>query len=456
MNVASELARRINAITWESLPQQVAANARTAILDTVGVTLAGAREDATTKLLRVPGMSDPGPSLVFGHAVRTSALNAALLNGTSSHAMDFDDVNIALGGHPSAPLVAVLFALADTIAVSGRELITAFVAGFETTTRIARAVNFHHYEKGWHPTVTLGIFGAAAASAKLLKLTDEQTATALAMSASFAAGVKANFGTMTKPLHVGHCARSGLFAALLAREDFTANPEAFEHRQGFFEVFNGAGTYDATRLFAEWAQPFDIERPGNGIKLYPCCGSTHAAIDGIMTLAARERVEPHDIERVHARIHARRLAHIDRPDPRSGLDAKFSVQYCLARALLERRVVVDHFEGEAFLDPAARALMQKVRVEGYTNPPPDVGDHYEVDLTITLRSGKTVSLRQRRPCGRTPEDPTPPERLRAKFESCAARVLPEPSVARLYAALHDLDNIGSVRELIPETRVADT
>ena len=450
MEVATELARRINQITWSDLSPQVVSNAKTAILDTIGVTLAGSQEDALVKLLRVPGTRDPGPSLVFGHPVRTSALNAALLNGTSAHAMDFDDVSIALGGHPSAPLVPVLFALADTMEVSGRDLITAFVTGFETTIRIARAVNFHHYEKGWHPTVTLGIFGAAAASAKLLQLTDEQTATALAISASFAAGVKANFGTMTKPLHVGHCARNGLFAALLAKEDFTANAEAFEHKQGFFEVFNGAGTFDATRIFAQWTQPFDIERPGNGIKLYPCCGSTHAAIDGIMTLAARDDVKPQDIERVDARIHARRLAHINRPDPRSGLEAKFSVHYCIARALLERRVVVDHFERDAFLDPAARALMQKVHVESYTNPPPDVSDHYEVDLAVTLRSGQTVSLRQRRPSGRTPEDPTPPERLRAKFESCAARVLPDARVAQLYAALLELQNIDSVGDLLKE------
>jgi 2-methylcitrate dehydratase PrpD len=448
MTTANELASRIHAITWESLPPPVVANAKTAILDTVGVTLAGSREDAVVKLLRVPGTSDPGPSLVFGHALRTSALNAALVNGTAAHAMDFDDVNIALGGHPSAPVVPALFALAETMETSGRDFITAFVAGFETTTRIARAVNFHHYEKGWHPTVTLGIFGVAAACSRLMKLSDEQTATALAIAASFSSGVKANFGTMTKPLHVGHCARNGLFAALLAREDYTAEASAFEHTQGFFNVFNGAGTFDAERIFADWAQPYDIERPGTGIKLYPCCGSTHAAVDGAITLASRHDIAAEDVERIDARIHARRLAHIDRPDPRSSLDAKFSVQYCIARALLERRVVVDHFEDDAFMDANVRTLMHKVRVESYVNPPPDVGDHYAVDLSVTLRSGEALALRQERPCGRTPEDPTPPARLKAKFESCASRVLTDGDVYRAHAALTALETVENVATVL--------
>ena len=451
MEVTKALAPRISAIRYENLPAQVVINAKTAILDTVGVLLAGSHEECATRLMRVPGMTDPGPSLVFGHAARTSALNAALINGTSSHALDFDDVNIALGGHPSAPLVPVLFALADTIPVNGRDLIAAFVAGFETTTRVARSVNYHHYEKGWHPSVTIGVFGAAAAAAHLLKLSDERIAIALAIAASLASGLKANFGTMTKPLHVGHCARSGLFAAYLAQQDYTANPLAFEHKQGYFNVFNGAGNFDAERIFAEWAKPFDIERPGIGIKLYPCCGSTHGPIDGSLTLAAKHDIRPEDVERVDLSIHARRLTHVNRPDPQSGLDAKFSVQYCIARALTDRKVVVDHFEGDAYADPRVRALTQKVRAEPYTNPPPDPGDHYAIELTVTLRSGQKHTLRQERPTGRSPEDPTPPERVRVKFESCASRVLDEGKAGRLLTALESLENVTSVRELVTDT-----
>src|SRR5205814_1903781 len=155
--------------------------------------------------------------------------DAALVNGTAAHALDFDDVSNSLGGHPSAPILPAIFALGEVLdrpekPVGGRDFITAYVAGFETETRIARGVHFHHYEKGWHPTATLGVFGAAAASCHLLGLDRAKTAQALAIAASLASGIKANFGTMTKPLHVGHTARNGLFAALLARDGFTANP----------------------------------------------------------------------------------------------------------------------------------------------------------------------------------------------------------------------------------------
>jgi len=159
----------------------VVANAKVAILDTLGVMLAGSQEEAPRRLLRVPRRG-PRPSLVLGHDLRVSVLNAALVNGVSAHALDFDDVKIALGGHPSAPVVPALLALADVVEVAGTELITAFVAGFETATRIARAVNFHPYEKGWHPTATLGVFGAAAAAPRLMKLDNGQVAAALAIA----------------------------------------------------------------------------------------------------------------------------------------------------------------------------------------------------------------------------------------------------------------------------------
>src|SRR4029077_5316506 len=211
-----------------------------------------------------------GECLIFGSDRRAAPLDAALVNGTAAHALDFDDVSNSLGGHPSAPILPALFALGETLDSTGRDFITAYVVGFETETRIGRGVHFHHYEKGWHPTATLGVFGAAAACCHLPGLARAKTAQALAIAASLAAGIKANFGTMTKPLHVGHTARSGLFAAMLAREGFTANPAALEHKQGFLEVFNGAGTYDAARILERWGEPYDIVRPGLAVKQHPC------------------------------------------------------------------------------------------------------------------------------------------------------------------------------------------
>ena len=169
---------------------------------------------------------------MFGTSHRTSALDATLINGTASHALDYDDVSGVLGGHHSAPVTAPIFALGEQLKVSGRQALAAYIIGVETEVRLSRAVNFHHYDKGWHPTATLGTFGAAAAAAHLLGLDVARTAKALALAASFACGIKANFGTMTKPLHVGHVGRNGLFAALIAERGFESEPRRARAQAG--------------------------------------------------------------------------------------------------------------------------------------------------------------------------------------------------------------------------------
>ncbi len=364
MTIVTALAERICALSYDGLPDAAVEWAKVGILDTVGVTLAGSVEPCAQIVRRVAAA--PGPALVFGTATRLAVADAALVNGTASHALDFDDCSNTLGGHPSVPVLPALFALADARTVTGRDFIAAYVAGFETETRIARAVNFHHYDKGWHPTATLGVFGAAAAASHLMGLTTAQTATALAIAASFSSGLKANFGTMTKPLHVGHCSRNGAMAALLAREGFTASADVFEHRQGFFEVFNGAGNYDADAVLRDWAAPLDIVTPGIAIKRYPCCGSTHPAIDAMLDLVDAHALTPDDVARIVSWTHPRRLAHTNRPTVRSALDAKFSVQYCLARALVDRQVVLSHFDDGAYLDPRVADVM--ARVEAAPHP----------------------------------------------------------------------------------------
>ena len=298
---------------------------------------------------------------------------------------------------------------------TGREFIAAYVAGFETETRIGRGVNLHHYEKGWHPTATLGVFGAAAACCHLMGLDRAKTAQALAIAASLASGIKANFGTMTKPLHVGHTARNGLFAAMLAREGFTANDAALEHKQGFLHVFNGIGNFDAEKILADWGRPYDIVSPGIGIKPHPCCGSTHPAVDAMLALRAEHDIVPDKVARIESWTHPRRLAHTDRPDPQSGLDAKFSVQYCLARALLDGRIVLEHFEGEAFRDPAARALMRRIHAAPFPATARGDGEPLGAELRITFDDGRTVAKRVRRALGRGTDNPLPEEKLHAQI-----------------------------------------
>ena len=452
MTIATELGNRIVAFSYDMLPPDAVHWAKVGVLDTLGVTLAGAPEPCARIAARVTAAS-PGPSLLIGTAQSTTPLDAATVNGTASHALDFDDCSNTLGGHPSAPVLSALFALADTLHVSGHDVLTAYVAGFETETRIARAVNFHHYEKGWHPTATLGTFGAAAACARLLGLPAEQVATALALAATFASGLKANFGTMTKPLHVGQSARNGLFAALLAADGFTASADALEHKQGFFEVFNGEGMYDAARILDGWAAPLDILKPGIAIKQYPCCGSTHPAIDCAADLVREHGLTPDMVRHVDCWTHPRRLAHTNRPDPRSELDAKFSVQYCVARALASGRVVLADFEGGGYADPANRALMARIQAAPHPDMSMATTEHFGAEVRVHLADGRVLSQSTDRPLGRGPDKPLPLPLLEAKFADCAGRVMDAGSVARvmeLVWRLDDLEDMSVLREALAE------
>ncbi|ALL67439.1 MmgE/PrpD family protein [Paraburkholderia caribensis MBA4] len=442
MTMAQWLGERIAAFRFEDLPAEALRWARIGIIDTVGVTLAGASEPCA-RIAHAVASPSLGDALVFGRRERMKPSDAALVNGTAAHALDFDDCSNTLGGHPSAPILPALFALAECSHASGRELVAAYVAGFEAQARLAHAVNFHHYDKGWHPTATLGVFGACAAAARLMRLDAKQTATALSIAASFASGVKANFGTMTKPLHVGHASRNGLIAAQLAREGFTAGDEAFEHRQGFFNVYNGAGHYDADAAMRSWAEPLDIVEPGIAIKQYPCCGSTHPAIDAMLMLVAEHRLTPEQVERVISRTHPRRLQHTNRPHPQSALDAKFSVQYCVARALAQGRVVLSDFEDDAYADPDIQSVMRKVTAE--PDPLADQQpDHFGAEVVVELRDGRRVSKRVARAAGRTSANPLPDARIEAKFLDCASHALGRDACERALAALWQVERMADV------------
>jgi len=447
MSLAGELAARVTAKRYEDLPTEVVHWCKVAVLDTLGVTLAGSVEDTPRIVEDVLGLHPgEGPSLVFGSDRRVRPLDAALVNGTAAHALDFDNTAKSFGGHVSAVMIPALFAAGEAFGANGRDVLLAHAMGYELGARLGRCVNPYHTEKGWHPTATLGVFAVAGACARLLGLTVEQTRTALALSASLAAGIKANFGTMAKPLHAGQCARGGLLAALLARKGYTANAEALEHEQGFFSVFNGAGHFDAARALEDWDE-WEIVRPGASYKLYPCCYSTHAAVEAALNLARRHGpFDARAIARVDSWTPARGLAHTDRPDPESDLAAKFSVQYCVARALLHGKVVLEHFEDDAWRDPAVQALLPRVRAEPYTGKLFDEDDPFDAEVKVTLSDGRTYTEKVDRPLGRTTDNPIAPEHLVAKFEDCASRVLAPRQVAAARAAIASFERVESVRD----------
>ncbi|WP_116086875.1 MmgE/PrpD family protein [Tropicimonas sp. IMCC34011] len=438
--IAGGLARRIENIRFEALPELVRTRAVIGIADTLAVALAGASEDCVRLLRETPGICEAaGPASVIGADARVSMLDAALVNGTASHALDFDDFSSVFGGHQSAPLVAPLLALAEARSARGRDVIAAYAAGVETEIRLARAVHWHHYDKGWHPTATLGTIGAAAASAHLLGLTEPQIATALSIAASDSAGLKANFGSMTKPLHIGRSCRAGLLAALLAERGYTAGARAFEHDQGFFEVFNGAGNYDAEKLFEGWGAPWELEDDGLSLKLWPCCGSAHAAIGAGLDLRQAHGIEAEKIARIEILPHPRRLAHTDTPRPQTPLEAKFSVQYCTARALADGDVTLAHFDADAIADPRIAALLEKTSAR----PHPQMGDgpegQWSAEVIVEMADGARHAARIDDITRDPRVMPDRAEGVRTKFMACATRALPSARAEELFERLCALE-----------------
>ncbi len=448
-SVAEFLAARVLELDLATVPTLAVDTAKLGILDTIGVTYAGSDEVSTQAVLKAlteagDGRLAPGRVTVLANHAKTSALDAALLNGTAAHALDFDDCNNTMGGHPSAPIVPAIWSLAEGHRLDGGRLLLAYVAGVEVETKVGLAVNFHHYEKGWHPTATLGTIGAAAACGLLFKLTHTQLTHAIALSTSMACGIKANFGTPTKPFHVGQSARQGMLAALLAKSGMEANPLAFEHHQGFGVVFNGEGLFDLSKIEKHWGQPWDLVEPGLAFKQHPCCASTHPAIDALMALMKKHQLHANDLQQVTSYTHPRRLAHTNRPDPRNGLDGKFSVQYVLARAALKGLVSVNDFSDQAVFDSETRALMKKIAA--LPDPNADMGsyEHFYAHIKVTTNTGEVLEESVDRPVGRDRDHPLPEGALDRKFMACTEKRLRPESQRYLHQRIMSLENVSDM------------
>jgi len=420
--------------------------AKACIADTIGVTLAGSQESCVQILLRTPGVAQAsGPCLVLGTGVTTSALDASLVNGTAAHALDYDDICGDFGGHHSAPLVPLLLALAQERGGTGGEFLAAYAVGVEIEIRLARAAHPVHYDKGWHPTSTLGVFGAAAAAARYLKLDARRTTMALAIAGSLANGLKASFGTMTKPLHVGHCSRSGLFAALLAEQGFNGAADLLEHPQGFYEVFNGDGNFNLQAVLPDWGKSLEIAGPTIGLKQFPCCGSTHAAIAATLNLVQRHGIRSTDVAHVEILPNRHRLKHTNKPDPASSLDAKFSVQYAVARALLSSNVRLRDFEDEAYLEPEIQRLLRLIQAR----PNPNMGDdgpQWGAEVFVTTDDGNVYAERIDNMVSRDGSCPMSRDELKKKFDDCSQRTLSALQADALFERLLCLEEVADMKE----------
>lgn len=450
------LARHLAAVTLARTTSAGLSTAMAGIIDTVAVTLAGAPEPAVRILRDTLDIGGEGASLIFGESIRTSILNAALINGVAAHAIDYDDMASAMGGHPSVPLTPVVFALGESLDCSGAELLDAYIVGFEAECRLGRAVHPHHYGAGWHPTSTLGVFGAGVSAARLLGLNVGQTATVISLCASMAAGLKANFGTMTKPLHVGRCAHDGLMAALLVKRGFTAKLNALEQKEGFFAAFDGLSNVHVERMMANLDGLLEIEARDIGLKQFPCCGSTHPAILAMLQMVECEKVTPTDVTSITIRAHKARLPHTNNPEPTSALGAKFSIQYAAVRALLTGAPRLNDFEGEAFREPEVRRLLELVKVEELPDGAASVSDHFAAEVLVRTRNGQDLASRVVGALGRGPENPMSRAEMWSKFEDCASSVMSATAARSAFEALNglpDAPRIRAITDLLAKARL---
>ena len=448
--IALTLAEHLATIHIGTISDNAKRVAVSGIIDTIGVTLLGATEPVVSVLQKaLMGDATSGNALVFGGKRRAGVLEAAFVNGTAAHAADYDDMARSMGGHPSVTLVPVIFALGESLGSSGAEVLEAYVVGFEAECRIGLVVNPDHYEKGWHPTSTLGVFGAAAAAARLLRLDVHGTATALAIAASLASGVKANFGTMTKPLHVGQCVRNGLMAAQLASSGFTANLGALEHKQGYFASYDGLDNVHQERLLGDVANGLEVEQESVGVKQFPCCGSTHPAVRAMLALRS-QGLRMDDIESIEITTNRRRLPHTNNPNPQSALAAKFSIQYATARALIDGPPKLRHFEGDAFLDPAVQALLAKISVAAYpaATAQDEASTEMAADIRVMTRNGQMLASHAPHALGRGGKDPMSDAEMLEKYSDCAGRLLPDAQVAASFEALQRIESCNHIKDIV--------
>src|SRR4051812_30563156 len=378
-----ELAARASAVTHDALPEPVRAWARQCVLDYYGVALAGA-DDPLAKIL-LDELAEAGGAAqagIIGHAARLPALSAALVNGAIGHALDYDDVNLAMPGHPSVAILPGLIALAEERRSSGREVIAAFVAGYEIACRIGMALRPGHYDRGFHATGTVGCFGAAAACAHLLGLDADQTAQALGIAGTQAAGLKSQFGTMCKPFHAGKAAQNGLLAARLAGRGFSSRPDLVECEQGFAPT-HGPDFHPEAAL-AEPPNGFYIL--ANLFKYHAACYMTHGPIECGRQLRERQGVMPDDIAAITLSVHRGSARICNIAAPTDGLEAKFSLRQTVAMALSGVDTAsLSAYSAATASDPALVALRQRVDFD-FRDDCPEAA----AELSVTLRDGRVL------------------------------------------------------------------
>jgi len=387
MSLTKTLGQFVADLSPNKLPDEAVRIARLGFIDSIGTMIAGRREDCVRIMKEVLAPADGPATLTFGKG-KSTAPEAAWINGTAAHALDYDDVG--LRGHPSTVLVPAILAEAETLGSSGADMIVAYVAGYEVWAELFRRDSGLLHKKGWHPTGLYGAVGAAAACASLRRLDPDKAAQAIALGASQSAGLMANFGTMTKPFHAGKAAHAGIMAARLAEAGFTANTDALEHPQGFLHAISPEGGEDRTseaRPGEDWA----ILKHGIGIKKYPTCYCTHRAIDCVLDLVNAQPVKADEIKRITVDISDYFATVLRNHEPDTGLAAKFSMEFAMASGVIAKRVGLRELTDEFVQRPDVQALMRKVEIRTTSTYDPELTGGAPADqVRIELASGRTL------------------------------------------------------------------
>jgi len=415
--------------------------ATSALLDTVAVTIAGSGEPGPSRLQKsLEPMRGPSASRLLWSDQSFSRLDAALITGTASHVLDYDDVSMLSVCHPSAPVLSALLNARGWDKLDGRELIEAFAIGTEVLIRLGQAMGFRHYALGFHATATLGSVAATAACARLLRLPPVQTRHALAIATSMSSGLQVNFGSMVKSLHVGIAASNGLRAVQLAAAGIEGSSEVLSG-SGFIRAFSGDESSewpDALRL----GQPFVLDEPGFEQKRYPCCYMLHRMIEATLRLKREHRFKLQDLAHAVVDMPFGGTKPLIHPRPKLGLNGLFSGPYAVVAAIADGRVDLSSFTDDAVLRGEIQQRLGDVAIVERvpTNPPESIGDA-PVRVTLNLHDGRQLSHTITVSPGSV-DDPLTPEQLRRKWIDCLRRANPSAPES----ALGDLFDRG--RELV--------
>ncbi len=457
-DVTTEVAEFALRLKWGDVPAGALRTAKEHILDTFGVTLAGSGETCA-QIVRETLVIGEGRASVIGTAQRRPPYLAALANGVASHALDYDDTQLStspeavygLLTHPSTPVLSAATAVAEDVNASGQDVLGAYCAGVEVACRVADAINPRHYQAGFHSTGTVGTLGAAVAAGRLLGLDRDHLTTALGIAASMAAGLRENFGTMTKPLHAGRAASNGVAAAYLARNGYTASQHILEAQRGFFNAAGGG--FDQSKIVGRMGKPFFLESPGVSIKPYPSGSLSHPGQDLILELVQTHDIKPDDVERVEVGTNSNVLNALIYPRPTTDLEGKFSMEYCMAAGIVYRKAGLKEFTDQAVNDPRIRDVLPRIIVRVDPELEKMGYQHVRTRVKVMTRDGREFSGEAEWAKG-YPHNPLPPAELEGKFLECAQTVLSEQQAHAALAAIASLERAPSVDQTLATMRTS--